>query len=72
MSYMKEHAIRCAEKGICSRCLKGGRELIRGICGNCGDDLRQERDADEADVSVFDDRIYGPGIVVNRGEARDE
>jgi ribosomal protein L37E len=36
------------EYGRCRRCRNRGQELKRGICGSCGDDLRQEHDAEEA------------------------
>jgi hypothetical protein len=34
------------------------------------EELAEMAEADESDVSVFDDRIYGPGIVVRRNHAR--
>lgn len=64
MSHVKDFALWCDEvgvaptpamieryqtdNGICRRCRQRGRELKGGICGNCGDDLRGERDAEEA------------------------
>lgn len=32
--------------GTCVRCKVGNVERLGGICGNCGDDLRQEEDAE--------------------------
>lgn len=38
------------EWGRCRRCRSRGRELKGGICGNCGDDLRQDAEAYEASL----------------------